>query len=176
MTCIIGIKKDNEVWIGGDRAAGNLYECRPVTHSKVFRNGDAIMGYTTSFRMGQLLQYHLSIPKYHKDEDLLKYIHVDFLNAVRSCMKDNGFAKITSNEEESGEFLMAINGRLFLIQDFHALEYQDGFDAVGCGATYAKGSLFSTQDMEPEDRIKMALKAASHFSPGVLGPYDIFKN
>ena len=38
----------------------------PNIYKKVFHNGEFIMGFTDSFRMGQLLQYKLQIPPQHE--------------------------------------------------------------------------------------------------------------
>ena len=59
---------------------------------KVFRNGDFLMGFTTSFRMGQLLRYKLNPPRRHPDDRVAKYMVVDFIDAVRECLKAGGWA------------------------------------------------------------------------------------
>ena len=50
MTCIVGVAHKGAVYIGGDSAAvaGWALTCR--ADHKVFKNGDFVMGFTTSFR------------------------------------------------------------------------------------------------------------------------------
>lgn len=52
MTCIIGFIKNKKVYIGGDSAGVGGSHVTIRRDSKVFKNGNFIMGYTSSFRMG----------------------------------------------------------------------------------------------------------------------------
>jgi hypothetical protein len=49
------------------------------------------------------------------------------------------------------------------------------YACVGCGAEFCNGSLHSTQNMSigPEQRVRMALEAASFHSIGVKPPFII---
>jgi len=59
MTCIVGIAQEGKVWIGADSAAVSGQDIRATALRKVFRRGQFLIGYTSSFRMGQLPQFHL---------------------------------------------------------------------------------------------------------------------
>ena len=59
MTCIVGLEHDGKVYMGGDSAAVGGMDVYPSRIPKVFQAGRYLIGYTTSFRMGQLLQYGL---------------------------------------------------------------------------------------------------------------------
>ena len=61
MTCIVGLVDDGKVYMGGDAASVDGYIVRTSALSKVFRNGPFLIGYSTSWRMGQILQYHLCL-------------------------------------------------------------------------------------------------------------------
>lgn len=179
MTAIAAlVTKDGTVWIGGDSAGvdGN-YGLRVRKDPKVFINGPFIMGFTTSFRMGQLLHYTFSPPKQPKGMGVDKFMNTIFIEAVRSCLKDGGFAEKENDAESGGTFIVGYKGRMFTIGS----DYQVGFPlqpfaAVGCGDDLCQGSLHSTDKLKVEDpktRIKMALEAAESFSAGVRGPYVI---
>ncbi|KKN17732.1 hypothetical protein LCGC14_0962700, partial [marine sediment metagenome] len=63
MTCIVGFIDDGgKAWMGGDSAGVAGHHTHPRRDPKVFRVGPVLIGYTSSFRMGQLLRYHLKIP------------------------------------------------------------------------------------------------------------------
>ena len=133
------------------------------------------MGFTTSFRMGQLLRFKFKAP-YHKSEmDTYEYMVTEFVDAVRQCLKDGGYAQIKHGEETGGSFLVGYRGELFAIDgDYQVGRPRDAFDAVGCGADIAKGSLFTSRrlvDLRPEERLRDALMAAEQFSAGVRGPF-----
>ena len=50
------------MYIGGDRAGVAGLSLTVRADEKVFQNGEFLMGFTTSFRMGQLLRYSLKPP------------------------------------------------------------------------------------------------------------------
>jgi ATP-dependent protease HslVU (ClpYQ) peptidase subunit len=74
--------------------------------------------------------------------------------------------------EAGGTFLVGYAGRLFCVQgDFQVAERTDGFDACGCGESYALGAMACLPEMEPRARLTRALEMAAHFSAGVRGPF-----
>ena len=84
MTCVVGLVHQNKVYIGADSAAVHSWTRRQTSLAKVFRRGPFLIGYTTSFRMGQLLQHELTVPKQQGDDDV-HYLVTQFIEAVRSC-------------------------------------------------------------------------------------------
>jgi len=174
MTCIIGLLDKGGVYIGADSAGMAGYGLTVRADEKVFINGDFIMGFTSSFRMGQLLRYSLKPPKYHPDIDLNEYMVTDFINAVRDCLKTGGYAKKDKDAETAGVFLVGFKGRLFKVES----DYQVGvsalaYDACGCGEDIALGSMYSNSSLPPRERIQQALGAAEQFSAGVRHPFVI---
>jgi ATP-dependent protease HslVU (ClpYQ) peptidase subunit len=175
MTCIVGVQHDGDVYIGGDSAGVAGYSITVRSDQKVFRNGPFVMGFTSSFRMGQLLRYSFTPPAV-PDKNLDRYMSVDFVDGVRECLKDGGFLTNHGGQEVGGTFLVGIRDQLYLIDsDFQVGKPTDGYDAVGCGEEFAKGSLYSTIGNDPKLRVREALKAASHHSAGVTGPYTVLK-
>lgn len=173
MTCIVGIQHSGRVWIAGD-SAGTAYPSQSLrADSKVFRNGPYVMGFTTSFRMGQLLRYGFDAPK--PEGDLDRFMATTFINGVRDCLKTGGFARKTSEAEEGGTFLVGVRGTLYAIHsDFQIARTLDGYDAVGCGSDLALGSLHSTRNgKSPKRRAMAALEAAAHHSAGVSAPFTV---
>ena len=130
--------------------------------------------------MGQLLQYKFSPPKYIPDlhGDIFKYMCTEFIDALRKCFKDGGYAQIKDGEDIGGCFLVGFKGRLFEIEsDFQVCESADKYSAVGCGEEYAFGTLFTINNkvMTADERIKKALESAEYFSAGVRSPFNILK-
>jgi ATP-dependent protease HslVU (ClpYQ) peptidase subunit len=64
MTCIVGVNHNGNIYIGGDSAGVAGLQLQIRSDEKVFLTGDFIMGFTTSFRMGQLLRYAFSPPEH----------------------------------------------------------------------------------------------------------------
>lgn len=174
MTCIAGVVDGREVLIGGDSAGvGVGFGLRVRNDRKVFANGAFVFGFTTSFRMGQLIAFGFEPPKPPDDEgDLMRFMVVDFINAIRTRLKEGGFVKISDQVESGGAFLVGVHGRLFHVQaDFQVGEAAHGFDACGSGDMLALGSLHSTVGRPAQERVLAALQAAEAFNAGVRGPF-----
>ena len=97
MTAIVGLVHERAVHLGGDSAGVAGWSLTVRADSKVFTNGPYVMGFTTSFRMGQLLRYALQAP--HPEGDLERFMATTFIDAVRRCLKDGGWAKKDSERE-----------------------------------------------------------------------------
>jgi hypothetical protein len=177
VTCIVGVVQDGVVHIGGDSAGvDERYALTVRADCKVFRNGPFIMGFTSSFRMGQLLAHALKPPKRHPDEDVYAFMVTDFINAVRDCLKSGGYAEKHHEAEIGGTFLVGYEGRLFNIgPDYQVGEPVNGFDACGCGDLIAIGVLHALKDREPDPGVRVleALKAAEQSSAGVRAPFHV---
>ncbi len=174
MTCIVGLVQDDKIYMGADRAGVSKMSLSVRADPKVFVREPFIMGFTSSFRMGQLLQYKFSVPEIGKEQDVFAYMATIFVDAVRACLKSGGFAKKKDEEESGGQFLVGYAGRLFTIEsDYQVAEDVVSYAATGCGQDIALGSLFSTPLADPEFRLSVALEAAEAFSAGVRRPFDI---
>lgn len=180
MTCIIGLIDNDNVYIGGDSAALASYSLIVREDKKVFKNKEFVMGFTSSFRMGQLLNFKLKVPSLFNGDgtkkEIYEYMVTDFVDAVRSCLKDGGYAENKNGVESGGTFLVGYGNRLFEIEgDYQVGESIDGVMACGCGEDLALGSLYTTgtMDLKPEERIKLALEAAEKYSAGVRRPFYI---
>lgn len=175
MTCIAGVIHNGKVFIGGDSAGVGGMSLSVRADKKVFQNGEFLFGFTSSFRMGQVLQYSFTPPKQHPDKDTMSFMVTDFVNAVRSAFQAAGVASKNNEVESCGTFLVGYRGRLFSIQDDYQVgEAACGYDAVGCGQDIALGSLYATVDMaDGKARVGRALHAAEAHSAGVRGPFTI---
>jgi ATP-dependent protease HslVU (ClpYQ) peptidase subunit len=174
MTCIVGLIENGRVWMGGDSAGVSGLDITVRADPKVFRNGHFLIGFTSSFRMGQLLAYKLRVPAMEPGEDVFRYMVTTVVDAVRECLKEGGYAQRSNDAETGGSFLVGFRGRLFSIQsDYQVCESSRGFHAIGCGADYALGSLASTAGQQGEERIRRALEIAELFSGGVRAPFRV---
>ena len=172
MTCIAALVHKGTVYMAADSAGIAGYELSVRRDPKIYRVGEFLFGSTSSFRMGQLLGYKFIPPPHHPDIPIERYMNVPFIDSLRMVLKDGGYTKIDSNKEQAGTFLVGYRGRLFLVDsDFQVGESLAPWDACGCGAAVALGSLFSTEQYQPERRLELALQAAERYSAGVRGPF-----
>lgn len=174
MTCIVGLVEEGNVYMGGDSVGVAGWQLTVRKDSKVFRVGEFLLAGTGSFRMLQLLRYAFVAPDYDPSTELERYMAVEFVNALRQCFKDGGFAEKKNEQESGGHFLVGVRGRLFYIEaDYQVGESLCGYDAVGCGADVALGVLYATPDMQPKKRVELALRGAEQHNAGVRGPFSI---
>jgi len=177
MTCIVGIAKDGAVYLAADSLGADVttYAVEIRKEPKVFRHGEFVIGYTSSFRMGDLLRYAFTPPPL--TEHLSKYMRTVFVDEVRKIFKDGGFAKKELDRESGGEFIVGIRGRLFVIEDDYQVgELEGGWHAIGCGQQIARGAMFALLQAGSNDIayvLTTALKAAEYCSAFVRGPFHI---
>lgn len=180
MTCIVGIEHKGYVYMGGDRCSSNESIKVSVDRSKVFINKDVIIGFTDSFRFGDILQYHYFPAKRPKKFSDDEYLYLILVEQLRELLKEKGYTTVSENNESGGNCLIGYKGKLYEVQhDFSLNRTVHGFNAIGSGTDVALGSLYTTSlitpTMDPEQQLLTALTAAEEFCPGVRRPFDILK-
>lgn len=180
MTCIVGYTDGMYVYIGGDSAGLSGWELTARKDPKVFCVGEFVMGFTTSFRMGQILCHSFNPPEIPDGSDIYRYMTTEFVDEIRRVMREKGFAERHHEAEKGGQFLVGVRGRLFRVDsDFQVGETVHGFDAVGCGGSLAIGAMAAMLleimiwEVTPRDIIRKALQIAERFNGGVRGPFII---
>jgi hypothetical protein len=183
MSCVIGlVDKDQNVWLGGDAHSGkNTGEC-----IKVGENNGVLWGAVGIGRLNTLLHYTLRIMKQKKGISNEQYIFVDIVNAIRDCIKNDGYDLMPDGNgtRYDGSILLGYGGALHEIDSSFNVEKIPHFTALGQGEDSALGSLYTstlklphinTSD-DPQVLILTALRAASKFNRGrVAPPFSIIK-
>jgi 20S proteasome alpha/beta subunit len=175
MTCIVGLRDNGIVYIGADSAGIDVssLEIRPRLDKKVFKSDDFVIGFSGSFRGGQILKYNVLYPEIKKHafsvEEVEKYFVSEFVESVRDAFIAHGFP----TDDDSCPFIVGYNGWLVHIESDYQVGIYEDFTATGSGSAYALGSLHSTVGMDPEYRITLALGAAAEYNAGVRGPFYI---
>ena len=166
--------------IGGDSAGTSGWTLCIQTNPKVFtlQAGRFVIGFTTSFRMGQLLQFCFEPPAHPEGMDALEYMVRDFTSAVRQCLKDGGFATKDKEQESGGIFLVGYMGRLFRIESsYQVIEPLCGWIATGCGEDIAmgaiEGQLIASRERDYEWILRQAMQVTERNNAGVRGPFHV---
>lgn len=174
MTCIVGIIHKKKVYIAGDSLGVADYHSVTRADEKVFKVGTFIFGFTSSYRMGQLLRYTFK-PPIQKCKDDYEYMVKDFIPAIQKCFEKGGFLTEKDKEKHGGTFLVGYKGSLYNIEgDFQVGKSSFNYDAVGCGYELALGALYILTKMsveKPKEILIKALEAATEFSAAVKPPY-----
>lgn len=180
MTCIVAIKTPKKIYMGADSAGVSASDLSIERRAdpKIHRNDQFIFGGAGSFRAIQLMS-GLVLPKQKATQTDFQFMCVNFVNAVQKLYEKNGFEGMNKRSERSveAEFLIGYKNELYTMStDFQIGLLHKNYNAIGCGAGFALGSLYATETitgLKPKDRILKALQAADEFSAGVCEPFSI---
>lgn len=180
-TCIVGIIDNGKVWIGGDSLGSykETLQIWAISNEKVFTRKDEagvewVFGFTSNYRFGQIVQYELVLKGFdtQAEADPMAYMVKTLVPNLKGALERCGYP--LTDPKQQGVFLAGVKGNLFRIGgDLGVTSYQNGYVAVGCGDAIAHGALYATEGKNPEERITIALNAATEFSGGVRGPFVI---
>lgn len=183
MTCIVGLEHDGDVWMGGDSAGVSGLDLVIRDEPKVFEKLGVLYGFTTSFRMGQIIKYGLSCPDARSDEAIdredIDWLCTTFVNALRANFRAGGWLKESGGVQSGGQIMLAFRKRLYVVDsDFQVYRPSCGYHAIGSGGFYALGSLHATSRVidlseDPMERCIWALEAAESMNAGVRGPFTV---
>jgi hypothetical protein len=160
--------------MAGDKLGSNGHTKTISQRPKIFKNEDFLIGYTTSFRMGQLLEFTWSPPEKRLSQTEDNYIYTTVIDSIKNTLTSDGFAK----EDKGGEFLFGYKGKLYHMQsDFAIFEIED-YTACGCGADMAKATIYTldnvtlAEDLSVEGQLALAIESAASTMTGVSVDYD----
>lgn len=174
MTCIVGLVKDGNVWLGGDSAATDGHLNRTIIKDpKVFLKGEVGFGVCGSPKVLDVLAHGIELPVQSGGDDRSFLVSV-LVPAIREGLQKLDAVTKDENEERhpsegnreliyNGEMLIAYRGKLYKMQgNFQLIQSAEGYDTTGSGGTLAKGSLRSTKHItNPKKRILQALEAST---------------
>lgn len=175
ITCIVALREGDRIYFGGDSCVGGAHQ-RILGQPKVFKRSEFLFGASGFLRGLQLLAYTVEMPVITEGQDHMHFMINTLTPHMRKAFAEHGALKTEKGLTNLSEtaFLVAFRGEIYYIGADSAVDkWTEGYGAIGSGSAYALGSLYSTQRMLPENRIKLALDAASRYGDGVCPPYDI---
>lgn len=178
MTCVVGYENNGEVYIGADSQGSSGWDKTDRADHKVFISHGILYGFTSSYRMGQILKYHSTrLFSPIREKDPFGYVVTCLVPMWRAILKEHGFTSIENNTETGGSWLLGVDENLFTIEsDFQVSKSKHCYSAVGCGARYALGALAAMEDSvtdTPRSKITKAINTSMKFSNGVGGDIKI---
>lgn len=167
MTCIVGIKTKDNVYIGGDTFGSDGFTGSAYVRPKVFKKDGFVYGVCGSYRIMQLIEFNYITPVRNIGENTENFLYKKIPDNIRACLRNGGAITVKDNiETMDASFLFAYENRLFKFQaDFSILEPVVNYAAIGSGCYHAEASLYSTEEiiLDPEERIKKTIICANNY-------------
>lgn len=176
MTCVVGISTPGKgALIGFDSLAGGngVYKIRRDPKGAKLTPWLAL-GYTTSFRFGQILTHYLEYKT--APADPYEWAIRDLVPQMRKLLGEHGWLTKNSEQEQGGDVLLAVRDRILVVHsDFQVAEAAQGWSAIGSGEHHAAGALYATRDKTPRTSARTALEAAENASTTVRRPWHFLE-
>jgi ATP-dependent protease HslVU (ClpYQ) peptidase subunit len=168
VTCITAIVDEGVIYIGGDRGVSDDTSILSLSTPKIKIRGSWIYGYAGSLGNGQLLDF-IELPIVEDSDDPYMLIRLTIVEELKKAYESFG----STSEESETDYIIGCKGRLFEMSsgDWGVAEVKEA--SIGSGGNFALGSLYTSIDKEPIERIGSALGAAITYSPTCQGPIDI---
>jgi ATP-dependent protease HslVU (ClpYQ) peptidase subunit len=174
MTCIVAFRDEEEnIILAGDKMGSDSYSKMIVKEPKVFKNGDFAIGYTDSFRMGQLLKHVWTPPERKMEQETDNYLYADVTKSLREMFKENGFGDDDNND--FGAFIMIYEDRILEMQgEMSLLEHETDIVSVGAGCYHATAALqvLLEYDLGVEPILDKTFEVVSYNIVSVSTEYD----
>ena len=168
MTCIVGIRHEDSVYLASDRGLSDDDIITSMSAPKIRQNDKYLIGYADSPGTGQLLHW-ITLPTPPR-RNVEKFMRTTFITSVRKQLVDSG---VDLKDGGHASFLIGVSGQLFFMDttDWQVTECE--YMAIGSGSSIAMGSLYTTSTWKsPEKRAYTAVSAAIELSPSCMGPID----
>lgn len=180
MSCAVGIQIKDRTYIGVDSCASDEEEITIREDEKIFKvgKGRMLIAGVGGIRTFQIIRFSFK-PPIQKDKDDFQYLCKDFAYELKECLRENN--ELTNEEDTNLEtmacnLLIAYKGKLYMVgEDFQIEKTMSHFNAIGSGASYSLGSLYTTEKsrLSPKQRILLALKSSAKFANTVEPPFKI---
>lgn len=181
MTCIVALIDDDKVYMGCDsRATFGNTEIVNTNIEKIFFKDDFLIGVCGNLRYLNLLRYRFNPPKLENDLFIQEYLNVLFSDEIRSCLEKSKYSEEKDGISEipgNSRILVGYKNKIYSIGSCYDVIELINYYAAGSGADYAMGSLETTKDMnlDPKERIELALKIACKFDSACSAPFFILE-
>lgn len=167
MTCIVGVERAGKAYLACDSFLGNDSLADVVDRPKWFRLGSLLVAYAGSFRGPQVVQATIFRQR-RREETPFDYLVRAFVPAVIAA-----YQRHNVRPSQRSEFLVALDGQIYHVQqeDGSVLRSRYGYTAIGAGAEVALGALGASQELEPKEMLRKALRLALKHTTKVREPF-----
>jgi len=170
------IDKDKTVWLCGDSIGCSENNKTTRADMKIFYKDGYVVGFTSSYRFGQIIRHYVKLPAIPKKTRNHNHI-IKIIELISEKLHDNHWGQELNNHRWGGQLIIGWPGNLYSIDtDFQYSQSVDPFLCVGSGSNYALGALSSLSSntiLKPEGLLLQAARTSSKFCATVGPPYHI---
>ena len=176
MTCIVALKKDGRVYMGGDSAVTIGYQQQISTEPKVFQVGEFLIGAAGNARNCQIANHWFNPPEQSKNQSDLAYMCTSFAMALQEAFTAAGVD--FKADSFSVGLIVGYRGELYSVgADFSMTVLKEDYMTEGSGGEIAAGAMAILTShlpkMKPHLMVTAALTASCRHNWGVLEPFVI---
>lgn len=182
MTCVATVKDNTSIfsWVGADSLVSNGYMKLKSKNEKVFHNSgfpDVVVGVSGSMN-GYALKYSNLIERSILLEDKINYEYMvtSFIETYKDAMTSVNAVSLGQDGSfmNQSSSMLVYRDQIFALEsDFSVFVPSTDYYSVGSGSSYALGSLFSTEGLNPIYRLYLALQSSIEFAVGCDKPIII---
>jgi ATP-dependent protease HslVU (ClpYQ) peptidase subunit len=183
MTLVIGLKDKDRVWMGADSFSSTSFHGKAVYGKKIFKpkdNNNVLIGICGSHRHQDLLQFtdgiFNKVDMYENKVIDREYLVTKVVPNISKVFRDNKCEYVENGESYGGSFIFGFKDGLYELQsDYSILESMNDYLCIGSGMYHADGAMEATKglNLEPVERLKLALQATEHHQLNVRRPFII---
>lgn len=174
MTVIVALRQNDQIVIGGDRAASDgANNLLRLSDPKIWQKGAYLFGYAGTLE-GRHAQYKFLPPPPKGNVNV--FMQTEFLTALDEFYTKWSISREHSSEEEGMTMIICVGDEIYehSPDEMTMINYDADWLSIGGGSEYAYGSLHSTQHLaSPKVRVRKAVEAACEFHPGCSLPADL---
>lgn len=172
MSCVVALKdeKNHKIYMGADSAVSTDTEISFFKHKIYKLSSNCVVGVTGNIKIANAIS---------RFKNKVGKTFEETLDKLYELFNEMGIIGVNTQNQTpmfEGNLAIVFNGTLYEVScDFGYIE-REHYLAVGSGASYAYGSLFSTKKSNnSRQRVFTALEASAHFSPYVRAPFTIIE-
>lgn len=142
-------------------------------------NNELLIGVTGSMRGIQLLEYQWTLPERSVCISDKEYIIVDIVNSIKDLFITHCYGiKQEEQELQDDQFMIGYKGEIYLLDtNYQIITTQNDYAAIGAGAPYAFGFMYSERGfgfVDYEKIVSGAVEVACEFCNSCCEPINVF--
>lgn len=188
MTVIVAYKDKNDYYMGCDTQVGStditfvkskivrLQIQNQVTEEYI----ECLIGISGYAYMLNFIEHGFQVPKIHNNQSFINYLSNQFIKELNKQLQENNITEVDNSEIQTGGNMIVVYDDIYILDYNNApFTIDDTMHAIGSGASYALGSMYSlsiyNDNIDTETMLSISIDAAKSFD-GACGGINIIEH